>query len=280
MRNLAKDVSLSFLATLAVLGAGCARASFDPVADAAGAPRDAAAVGDDSPALETSLTCPAPSVASCVGGAADPCDPVCQTGACAWCAQKCSYSYAPGAVGTQPACASKGARTLAESCTVVSSGSPEQADDCAPGSICLAPTIGDSFAYCFSLCRSDVDCPYGVACGQRKLSAAGGLIFVCDPAYDQCGTDGKCCDPLADSGCDANRYCLLVSADLGSGHSRTVCEYSYGNGLNGAPCSSARDCLTRNTCVNNTCMPVCNPVKPCPAPATCHPLGAEYGYCS
>jgi hypothetical protein len=272
--------------------AACTRANFVPVGDGA-ADADMTDGGTDievtSRATEVNDTevpdagvdtraCPAPSVPSCVPSTTGICDPVCQTGACDWCAQKCSYVV--GSAGGVPACAGTGAGLVFQPCAVRSSGTPQQSDDCAPGGICLAPVIGDSPAYCFSLCRTSADCLGGVACGQRRLSAASGLVAVCDPAYDQCGPDGTCCDPVANLGCPANRVCLLVTPDLGSGHSRTVCEFAYGDGRDGSPCSSARDCQIRNTCVDGSCRVLCSATTTCPAGGACTPQGSEYGYCS
>ena len=283
MRNPSRDLPSSCVATLLVLTAGCSKANFVPITDGADGAGDAVVAEDAADAAdsgfgpEAAIICPAPSVSGCAPNSVGRCDPVCQTGACDWCTEKCTYAYGGG--GPVPTCASKGAGTVSGACKVVSAGSSQQVDDCAPGNICLAPMIGDNLTYCFILCRSASDCPY-VQCGQRKLSAAGGFVDVCDPPYDQCGKDGNCCNPLTDSGCDANRFCLLVSPDGGSGHSRTVCEYAYGDGRNGSPCNSARDCQTRNTCVNNACMQVCDTANSCPAGGTCNSLGSEYGYCS
>jgi hypothetical protein len=284
MKTLPKDLWLSGAIALLVLGASCVQASFEAATDAAVDAQDAGAIGGagdtgeaGGPGAEVSMMCPAPNLACSGKSTTGTCDPVCQTGNCDWCNQKCTYAFNGAAV--QSICASKDQKVFPQACQVTSSGSLQQSDDCAAGSICLAPTIGDAFTYCFGLCRSKADCLYGVECGQRKLSPAGGLVGVCDPPYDQCGVDGTCCDPIAGSGCDANRFCLLVSPDLGSAHSRTVCDFAYGDGRNSSSCSLSRDCLLKNTCVNNTCRQVCNSTNPCPNGGICMPLGSEYGYC-
>jgi hypothetical protein len=266
----------SCFAALLVLCGACAQANLVHVTDAAPEPRDGSTL-DSSPPVEASMTCPAPNRACSGTVPTATCDPVCQTGSCDWCSQKCTYALDGGSA--QPACASKKQKTPFQACTVTFSGSPQQFDDCAPGSICLAPTIGDQLTYCFGLCRLQADCLSGVGCGQRTLSPAGGSVGVCDPPYDQCGVDGKCCDPLGGSGCDTSRVCLLVSPDGMSGHSRTVCEFAYGNGRNSSPCNSSRDCLLKNTCVKGLCKQVCNSTNPCPDNGTCAPFGSEYGYC-
>jgi hypothetical protein len=275
-------------AALVLVGVGCARASFAPVPDAAQADvlldppvdvPDAASAASLDAFAERAAQCPAPSLPGCAPAGAGACDPVCQTGGCDWCSQKCSFAYTPDG-GVAPTCTRKGTAVFPQACSSTAAGSVRQSDDCAPGSVCLPPVIGDRPTYCFALCRSRADCTYAVECAPRTLSAAGGLVSVCDPPYDQCGRDGTCCDPIANQGCGANRVCLLVSPDLGSGHSRTVCELSFGDGRNGSPCASARDCQLRNTCVAGACREVCSDTAPCPTGLSCVDYGSELGYCA
>jgi hypothetical protein len=283
MGNVLRALWLSGVAALLVLPTSCLHAGFEAAIDAAGDAQDPAALGDTrgaaeaGPGAEASMACPAPNLACSGGSTTGACDPVCQTGRCDWCTQKCTYAF--DGVTTQSICASKAQKVFPQACQVTSSGSLQQSDDCATGSICLAPTIGDNFTYCFSLCRGKADCLYGVECGPRRLSPAGGLVGVCDPPYDQCGAGGKCCDPVAGTGCAPNRVCLLVSPDLGSGHSRTVCDFTYGDGRNSAPCSLSRDCLLKNTCINNACRQICSSTNLCPNGGICTLWGSEYGYC-
>ena len=275
---------------LLVLCLGCTQAEFVPITtDAADAPGPADAGVDQRPAgdaldadslPDSAPTCPAPSVPGCLSLSSGICDPVCQTGACDWCAQKCSYLAPAGGGAPEPVCTRKGKGTFPDPCTVSPGGAPLESDGCDAGSICLAPVIGDSSAYCFGLCRSGSDCLYGSACGQRRLSAAGGSVSVCDPPYDQCGPDGTCCDPFTNRGCDAKQVCLLVPPDLGTGHSRTVCEFSYGDGRDGASCVSARDCQVGYTCVGSTCRRVCGSAAPCQGVSTCISFGIEFGWCN
>jgi hypothetical protein len=216
----------------------------------------------------------------------DPCDPVCQSGTCP-CGQKCSYA----GTDAKPVCADRGARKTLESCTVTYPGLPSQYDDCVPGNICLAPALGLP-TYCFKLCYQDSDCLSYADCGKRPLSSSGGVVSVCSPAHQLCGTDSSCCDPLADSnnGCPStNPVCFLVAPDIvtppsGFGHSRTVCEYSAGAGVadSTTPCASSRDCMAKLACADedHLCHPVCDPAKPvCPSGMTCKAWGTEYGYC-
>jgi len=282
-----RSPKLHLLLTFGVLAAGCTKAEFSAVGDSAVAPDDAgdvAAAGDTSdagspgdPRPEASPICPAPDASGCGTAALSPCDPVCQTGDCDWCTQKCAYAYATDNSGPVPVCASAGDQPLYSTCTQSFPGSPQQSDECAAGGICLPAFLGDTQGICFSLCRSRIDCLGGTDCGPRPLSPAGGAVSVCDPPYDRCGVDGNCCDPLAATGCDANRYCFLVSPDP-SGDSRTVCEYTYGNGRSGFACVSARDCWPGYACVTGACLEVCDSAHLCPD-GGCVLLGAEYGYC-
>jgi hypothetical protein len=210
---------------------------------------------------------------ACAGGSGTGlCDPVCQTGSCDWCSKKCSYAYASTG-SAQLTCAGFGQKKFPQSCSPGGDG----ADDCAPGSICLAPIIGDKAYFCFTLCNVSGDCPGAVDCGTRKLTASGGEVSVCDPPYDQVGTGG--CNPLEDTGCDAGRACFLVSPDKATNRSRTVCEFSYGDGRNGKACTSARDCMPKNACVDGGCRQVCDSSHGCPSGTSCTMQGSDYGTC-
>ncbi len=217
----------------------------------------------------THITCSAPNLACASGSQPGLCDPVCQTGGCDWCSQKCNYAYSG-----QLACGGFGQKAFPQSCTPSGDGS----DDCAPGSICLEPSLGDGTYVCLALCRVSGDCVENVNCGARKLTAAGPTVLVCDPPYYQVGTAGSC-DPLANTGCDTARTCLLVAPDTGTDRSRTVCEFSYGDGRDGAACTASRDCMTRFTCVDNVCRQVCDNGHPCPDGKDCMPHGSDYGTC-
>jgi hypothetical protein len=290
MRNLPRNLLASWLAVLLVSSVACTKASFEQITSGGaggsggdagssgggGQSADAGGSGGASSGPEAGVVCPEVPLV-CSATTAGSCDPVCQIGNCNWCTEKCTYAF--DGVREQPTCASKGQKTVLQQCTLSSAGLPTQNDECAPGNICLAPTIGDNLTYCFSLCVSKADCT-NVACGQRPLSAAGGSVSVCDPPYDQCGVDGTCCDPISGAGCPAHRVCLLVSRDPGTNHSRTVCELAYGNGRNGVTCDSSRDCYIGNACVpDSTCRQVCNSANDCPNSGVCTMWGTEYGYC-
>jgi hypothetical protein len=298
MRNPSTNLLASWLAFLLVSSVACVKASFEPTANVsggAGAGGSGGSAGggqiggagggadaaDTHLGPDTSATCLETPVPNCTPTTTDPCDPVCQAGSkCDWCTQKCSYALV-GATA-QPTCAAKDPvpAEVFQPCGVTSPGLPGQEDNCAPGSICLQPVKGGSVStgYCFALCHNAIEDCNGVACTQRSLSAAGGTVTICDPPYSQCGPDGTCCDPLATptTSCGPDRVCLLVSPNQ-SGHSLTVCEFSYGDSKNGAACASAHDCNLLNTCVNNACHRVCNDTYPCPV-GNCVKV-AEYGYC-
>jgi hypothetical protein len=269
-----------------VLTVACIKAKFEPITGGeggTGGTTEAGTTGNDDSGLASDVggSCPEPNLPCSGSPSTGICDPVCQTGDCDWCSQKCTYVF--DGTSAQPTCASStGHGAFPNSCTRYSAATSKQSDDCAPGSICLRPTVGDSVSYCFQLCAAAADCLGGLECGQRQLSSLGGSVGVCDPPYSPCGTDGTCCDPLALTGCPDNRVCLLVSPDPGAQpqHSRTVCEFGNGGQVDSQPCSASRDCMEKYTCVNNMCRRVCNTASPCPPGATCKPWGVEYGYCS
>jgi hypothetical protein len=280
MRNQLGSLSLCSLAVLSVWAVACANASFAPapIADGGGG-TDGTAAADDSgvePDVEpdVSESCPEPNQPCSGSPATGICDPVCQHGGCNWCKEKCSYVF--DGTAAQPACVSKtGQGVFPASCTYA-----KQSDNCAQGSICLPPAVGDPIPYCFQLCVLAEDCVGGMACGQRNFSSLNVSIGVCDPPYDSCG--GTCCDPLGGIGCSAPRgVCLLVSPDPdpNSQHSRTVCEFDHGGQRPGQTCSASRDCLQKTTCVDGICRQVCNDANPCASGADCKKWGNEYGYC-
>jgi hypothetical protein len=286
MRNQLRRLSACSLTVLSVLAGACAKASFAPTTEGgvetggAGGTDGPATIGDSDvgPDVEPDVreSCPEPNQPCFGSPATGICDPVCQHRGCNWCKEKCSYVF--DGTSAQPACVSStGQGVFPVSCKYA-----KQSDDCAPGSICLPPALGDTTPYCFQLCTLAADCLGEVSCGQRSLSSLGVSIGVCDPPYASCG--GTCCDPLGGIGCSAPRaVCLLVSPDQRSQHSRTVCEFDRGGQKPGQSCSASRDCLPKTTCVNNFCRQVCNYANPtlglCPDGTTCTWWGDEWGYC-
>jgi hypothetical protein len=258
---------------------GCVKANFAPI-DAERAPTDAIQVDICVDPVTVKPNCQAQPSGRC--------DPVCQSGDCDWCSQKCTLA----GDGTAT-CAPRGAIASGETCTVFLAGTAQQHDECQPAGICLTPGIGDPISYCFTLCHSEIDCPGAVACSPRPVARTeiglSASTLVCDPEYTSCdpGSAKSCCDPLALStvsgGCPGGRFCYLVTPDP-SGHSRTTCEYTTGGKGRGEACQSSRDCLGKYVCApsasgnSGSCQRVCNTASPCSS-GTCILLGAEYGYC-
>ena len=277
---------LSKICLLAVVSClfACTRATFSsiPGLDAGTKSPDLAGGSPDlAPANADACALP---VSRCVGDAAsvDPCDPVCQAGSCDWCTQKCTED-----INGHPVC---GAYDKANSqgtyaqCTVQHAGSPTQSDNCDPGNIALMPDPGSGIYYCFALCRSNMDCPGGVACAPQLLSSSGASqveVDVCDPSYDSCnpGATTPCCNPVDSTGCPIGRYCYLVAPDA-SGDSRTACEYTQGTTTRTGNCSSVYDCAKGWTCIDGGCRQACDlSASGCPNGGFCTPSGNQYGYC-
>lgn len=161
-------------------------------------------------------------------------------------------------------------------------------DECADGSVCLEPAPNTAQGFlCFALCWNAAECTSGVACGERPLSDDAS-VRVCDPNYQNCGSN--CCDPTDSTGntCPSNRPCYLVPApNINREVSWTVCEYSSGGAAPGKPCTLSRDCMEGLTCVGaengakGTCLVVCDPSKPdaCGMNEHCQPFPKQWGYC-
>jgi hypothetical protein len=209
------------------------------------------------------------------------CDPVCQTGNCQWCSDKCSVA----GNGTT-SCSSAGTGQTGDTCDIHEPDSSSQYDTCAAANICL-PIPGTLTNHCFQHCRTAQNCPGGTACTKRTLSVRNGVdVSVCDPSYSKCddAAPGACCDPVKQVGCPSG-YCYLISPTTG-GDSRTVCEYETNEtGVRGTVCSSPRDCAPGWTC-NPTfqCQQVCDLKNPssnqCTYGGNCMQLaGNQYGYC-
>lgn len=284
-----RTLSLAPLLALSLPLAACTRAQFAQV-DAAGSDGGAAGALEVSPeASPEASVCVAPRVCESQKPAGVLCDPVCQVGACDWCKQKCGYRS-----DGNPTCASLGVLPTGSACTVSLAGTADQSDNCAPGNVCLTPDSGSGLSYCFTLCRSSLDCAgVGVACSERVLSGSGAAqvpVAVCDPPYRSCAPNSPqpCCDPLGDvSGCGAGQFCYLVSSDP-SHDNRTVCDYTTGGGGRGQQCAASRDCMSGWTCfgassgIAGLCRRVCDPkvVNPCgPGGGPCGDYGNQYGVC-
>ena len=274
----------AFSYCLAILGltVACTRASFSLKEGQDGSPppsSDLAVGGGDEP-VETRI-CPEVPAPSCTTQILTPCDPVCRTGKCDWCSEKCTVD-GNGA----PVCASAGTQASGDRCKIELPDGVSQHDDCKSGNICLEPELGSGYDFCFPLCRTSLDCPAGVACGQRPISpiakAYPVLVSVCDPEYKSCNPSSAspCCNPIKLSGCPFGQYCYLVSPDPG-GDSRTVCEYTTGLGTH-TSCNSSRDCSQGYGCPSSggTCQQVCDPnaTNTCGG-RPCTRSGNQFGYC-
>src|SRR6185503_15041888 len=105
------------------------------------------------------------------------CDPTCRTG-CPLCDQKCSINTA-GALTCNVPYAQSYPKALGQNCTIASSGTVDQTDNCGPGLVCVEDGC---FPRCYQFCKSNADC-VGSACTRD----VGGGQKVCDVAFmDAC----------------------------------------------------------------------------------------------
>ena len=181
----------------------------------------------------------APVTALCAGAAAagDACSPACQTGcACGRC----------NVVGDAPACVPSGTVQLGEICT------PGDADNCAPGLICLTETCGNGLARCYRHCTDDSQCGSTIC-----------TIYIDDPSgkqtkYKTCDVPPRACDPIANSGCpDPAFNCYLTSASM------TLCDCPANPPLGkyGAACMIYSECAPGFVCIAN--VGIVSPVPRC-----------------
>jgi hypothetical protein len=217
---------------------------------------------DTAPAIEN-YTCEEPEQVVCAGGG---------------CAKICHRTDVPR-LGTSSHCDKP----------VVRDGM--RFDNCEDNNVCLEPAPDTLQGYfCLQLCKNELACPGGVACGERALSEDT-TIRVCDPGYQSC--EGSCCNPTSrtESTCSFNRpSCYLVPAlDANRDSSWTVCEYAGGGASKGDSCTWSRDCAWGLTCVDaestakrsGTCLVVCDPAKSdsCGVDGHCQPYPKQWGYC-
>jgi hypothetical protein len=180
-----------------------------------------------------------------------------------------------------PTCVAAGTVQLGDVCDA-------NADNCAPGLICLLEMCGNGLARCYRHCTSNDQCG-GSACTipiDNNAGAATGFMTCDVPPRD--------CDPLAvgASGCpDPALNCYLTNA------SETLCDCPSNpgkQGMNNDPCTIYNDCASGFICIAlgqqtaPRCHFVCDIAQPsCPSNGdggmqTCMPAGpgAKYGYCS
>jgi hypothetical protein len=279
-----------------ILSAGCLVKAEAP---------DAAVVrADSSDVTPDTRICPEPKKASCSENkeSSGICDPVCQTGKCDWCNEKCSYG-----TGAEIYCSPKVElpAKINDECYVTFDEvtGKVRSDNCEPGLVCLSPNQSDDRYYCFQPCRSpDHDCPAGAGkynCSLRKIPSRrpekvdeSSFVRVCDPSpILTCGEPGvACCNPWkkiasGDGSCPVDHVCRLVGVDPKTKASQTTCDRGLGEGRR-SPCTSNRDCLLAFWCMGlDTCEQVCDPAdkSSCDGAGTCivnvEKYGSTYGYC-
>ena len=248
----------TFLPLLAVLAGAfaCTKADFSPAPDAR---KDSGVGADSQPSTDTApdpYVCESTELALCTPAT---CDSVCHM--------------------------REATKTPGDSCTNYSGTKPSRYDDCASGNVCLKDGFGSD--YCFALCETSLGCPGGRACTYRAFTDTLS-IKVCDPPYRNCSSASEpCCNPIDNSGCEANQHCYLVPPQSGSDDSWTVCEYVTGGGSPGTPCTSSRDCLSGLACSlgstlsdSGICQHVCDPnaAAPC-SQGQCVLYGSQWGLC-
>jgi hypothetical protein len=225
--------------------------------------------------------------ADCIPGSGT-CDPYCQIGC--ECGAKCSINTV-GLLTCNPPRAAQFPRTVMQDCDqVISSGTADQTDNCAPGLVCVEEGC---FPRCFQFCRSDADCPSS-AC-TRDIGGQSSGQKVCEVPF------ADTCVPLQqNSGCGpatSGMACYISSTNP----SHTICDCPLDVMGPNAPCSRTRECIRGLACVDRgpsgaspTCLQVCrisdNGVNDCPThtAGSCHPYfgvpagaisNSTYGYC-
>lgn len=232
------------------------------------------AMSDASDASDACVPRTAPAGCTALAGLA--CDPVCQTGCCT--SQKCSdlYSGTGPTLGCVP---NKPSFGLLQPCTPSNSTTPQRADNCNPGLVCVDGLRG---SFCLKLCRTDDDCGT-VKCEDRpiEVTSTSALARVC-------AIEKTPCDPTnaANSGCPAGRFCYLTDTDPTG--DTTVCEITTGDARRTDACLNSRDCFQNLTCTTkgstiHTCQPVCSHASATDTCLTmgtqCQATGKDFDYC-
>jgi hypothetical protein len=200
--------------------------------------------------------------------AGEACSPSCQIG-CA-CGQRCNV------VDGKPACVPAGTVKLGELCN-------SNADNCAPGLICLIETCGNGLARCYQHCTKTEQCS-GTACtiNIEDIASNPTKYFTCD-------VPPRACNPVDNTGCPSASFnCYLTNAN------QTLCDCPGSKmGMNNDPCMLYSECAPGFICISGVDMqmsPHCHFVcdvsqgsKGCTnAEPVCTPgvTGAKFGYCS
>jgi hypothetical protein len=203
--------------------------------------------------------------------AGEACSPSCQRGC--GCGQRCTV------IDGKAACVPAGTVQLGELCN-------SNADNCAPGLICLIETCGNNLARCYRHCTlgKDEQCN-GTAC----------TINIEDnnhnpTSYYTCDVPSRACNPVDGSGCPSLSFnCYLTSAN------QTLCDCpgTGKQGMNNDTCTLYSDCAPGFICISGVdgqttphCHFVCDVSKGTTgctlAEPMCTPagMGAKFGYCS
>ncbi len=176
------------------------------------------------------------------------CDPFCQSG-CAGCRDKCSVNTLAALTCNEPTTTTL-VGTLG-ACSVTNSGTDAQADDCAPGHVCLEE---ECFPRCYRFCRSDNDCN-NAGCDR---TVAGSTQKACDVEFKDT------CSPLPGSG---NTGCGTgsIACYISSAHpDRTLCDCPFQAVGEGKDCKRSRDCIPGLACSyvmsqgKSQCLQVCD----------------------
>ncbi len=203
-------------------------------------------------------TCASPITPLCQANPVAPavCDTVCQTGC--GCGLRCSVTTA--GVG----CASPiGARLTGELCD-------PNADQCAPGFVCLQEACGTNLGRCYRYCRDASVCGASGVCGTPVDLPNGGTS-----GQKACNMGDYSCDAFLRTGCSDPAFNCYVT---GPGH--TTCDCPRMNLQEGDTCANYNDCAPGLACLQvggaTRCFRVCRNTTDC---AGCMPLGTAGGFC-
>lgn len=200
------------------------------------------------------------------------CDPVCQNGC--GCRRCVLSSDASGFV-----CET----TAAPSSFVSPLGTCQDADACAPGSVCIADDVCPNL--CYKTCRSDSDCPFSSHCTKTGLTDASGSTLV-EGVYF-CSPPAESCSPLGSATCTdakAGFNCVFLAGLTGVATTdATVCDCATLHSVKvGQACVSSPDnCQPGAVCVNGKCHTVCSQSTSCSNGSKCASIysSKQYGYC-
>ena len=241
-------------------GFACANGVCVPEGDATGTGgTGSGGIGGSGSGGAGGSSCANPITPMCTTGAGAPagCDPVCQTG-CA-CGLRCSVTTA--GLG----CASPiGARGMGDICD-------PNADQCAPGFVCLEESCGTNLGRCYRYCRDASMCGTNGVCGTPVDLPSGG-----SSGQRACNLGDYSCDAFLRTNCPDPAFSCFVT---GPGHSTCDCPSGM-NRQEGDTCVSYNDCAPGLACFTvagaTTCHRLCRTATDC---AGCMSLGTAGGIC-